>query len=239
MAIAMHQISPVAHVPLGLGVVRTLNVAALIDTFCPPHPAHVLSGGRGVEALLLAILDGQHALSKVGARVEERGMLPVWQPGLPSASLHDTRLGPILEALFAVHLNQVFGAMALNALEVYAISPPWRPQETTTITLDGADEEEPYRGDGPVPPRPAYGHSNDGPEDRKQGLLSRGMSRDGLPLRLGVRDGNTSDSTETTVAMEECLALGLDGVHGMVADRKASGQRPLGLCLAQRVGLLT
>src|SRR5262245_29086175 len=63
MAIAIQQISPVAHLPLVLGVVRKLNVAALIDTFCPPHPAHVLSCGRGVEALLLAILDGHHALS--------------------------------------------------------------------------------------------------------------------------------------------------------------------------------
>ena len=58
MAVAIHQISPVAHLPLVLGVVRKLNVAALIDTFCPPHPANVLSGGRGVEAWLLAILDG-------------------------------------------------------------------------------------------------------------------------------------------------------------------------------------
>ena len=105
MAIAFHQISPVAHLPLVLGVVRKLNVAALIDTFCPPHPAHVLSCGRGVEALLLAILDGHHALYKVGARLEERGMLPLLQPGLPSASVHDTRLGQILDALFAVNLT--------------------------------------------------------------------------------------------------------------------------------------
>lgn len=62
MAVVMPQISPVAHVPLVLGVVRKLNVATLIDTFCPPHPAHVLSCDRGVEALLLAILDGHHAL---------------------------------------------------------------------------------------------------------------------------------------------------------------------------------
>ena len=46
-------------------------MAALIDTLCPPHPAHVLSCGRGVEALVLAILDGHHALYKVGARLEE------------------------------------------------------------------------------------------------------------------------------------------------------------------------
>jgi hypothetical protein len=36
MAVAIQQISPVAHLPLVLGVVRKLNVAALIDTFCPP-----------------------------------------------------------------------------------------------------------------------------------------------------------------------------------------------------------
>src|SRR5215468_8800681 len=115
MAVAMPQISPVAHLPLVLGVVRKLNVATRIDTFCPPHPAHVWSWGRGVEAVLLAILDGHHALYQVGARLEERGMLPVLQPGLHRTSLHDYRLGQILDALFAAQLNRVFGAIALNA----------------------------------------------------------------------------------------------------------------------------
>src|SRR3989442_10461264 len=108
MAMAIHQISPVAHLPLVLRVVRKLNVAALIDTFCPPHPAHVLSCGRGVEALLLAILDAHHALYKVGARLEDRGMVSLLQPGLTRASLHAYRLEQILDALFAAHLNRVF-----------------------------------------------------------------------------------------------------------------------------------
>jgi hypothetical protein len=142
MAVALHQISPVAHLPLVLGVIRKLNVAALIDTCCPPHPAHVLSGGRGVEALLLAILDGHHALYKVGARLEERGMLPLLQPGLPATALNDDRLGPILDALFAANRNRVCGAVALKALEVYAIPTPWLHQDTTTITLYGADAED-------------------------------------------------------------------------------------------------
>jgi transposase len=202
MAVAIQQISPVAHLPLVLGVVRKLNVAALIDTFCPPHPAHVLSCGRGVEALVLAILDGHHALYKVGARLEERGMLPLLQPGLKRASLHDYRLGQILDALFAAQLNRVFGAIALNALEVYALATPWLHQDTTTITLYGTYEEEARLREGLVPPRPAYGHSKDGRDDLKQVLLSLGVSSDGLPLRLGVRDGNTSDSTETPRALE-------------------------------------
>jgi transposase len=239
MAIAIHQIRPVAHLPLVLGVIRKLNVAALVDTFCPPHPAHILSYGRGVEALLLAILDGHHALYKVGARLEERGMLPLLQEGLTRTSLHDYRLGQILDGLFAANLNRLFGAIALQALDVYAIPTLWLHQDTTALTLYGAYEEEPPQGQGPVPPRPAYGHSKDGHDDLKQVLLSLGVSSDGLPLRLGVRDGNTSDSTETPVAIEECLALGLNGVRGIVADSKAYCKRTLGLCLEKQVGLIT
>jgi transposase len=41
------------------------------------------------------------------------------------------------------------------------------------------------------------------------------------------------------VAIEECLALGLDGVMGIVADSKAYCKRTLGLCCEKRVGLIT
>jgi hypothetical protein len=54
------------------------------------------------------------------------------------------------------------------------------------------------------------------------------VSREGLPRRMGRRAGHTSDSTEPPVAMEDCWALGLDGGRGMVADRKAYGNRTLG-----------
>jgi transposase len=247
MAITVQRVQPVAHLPLVLGVLRRLNVATLIDDLIPPHPAQVLSCGHGVEALLLAILDGHHTLYKVGTRLEERGMLPLLQEGLQRLSLNDYRLGQILEALFAANLNQVFGAVALKALEVYAISTPWLHQDTTTIALYGAYEEEappdaqpPQDEEGPVPPRPTYGHSKDGRDDLKQVLLSLGVSGDGgLPLRLGIRDGNTSDSIETPLAIEECLTLGLAGVQGIVADSKGYSQRTIGLCLEKGVGLVT
>jgi hypothetical protein len=134
MVIAIQQSSPVAHLPLVLGVIRKLNVAALSATCCLAHPAHGRSCGRGVAALLLAILDGQHALYKVGPRLEERGMWPRLPPGLSATARNDDRLGPILEALCAAHLNRVFSAGALNALAVYTIPTPWLHQDTTTIT---------------------------------------------------------------------------------------------------------
>jgi hypothetical protein len=62
-------------------------------------------------------------------------MIPLLQPGLTRASLHDYRLGQILDALFAANLNRVFGAIARNALAVSAIPTPWLRQDMTTITL--------------------------------------------------------------------------------------------------------
>jgi transposase len=237
MAITVQQIHPVAHLPLVLGVLRRLEVATLIDGLIPPHPAHGLSCGRGVEALVLAILDGHHALYKVGKRLEERGMVTLLQPGLTRAALNDYRLGHILDALFAANLNRVFSAVALKALEVYVIPTPWLHQDTTTILLYGAYADEPQ---SPEAPHPAYGHSKDGRDDLKQVLLSLGVSGDGgLPLRVGLRDGNRSDSVETPLAIAECLALGLDGVRGIVADSKAYSRRTLGLCLEQGLGLVT
>ena len=138
MALTVQQIRPMAHLPFILGVLRRLEVATLIASLIAPHPRHVLSTGRGVEALVLAILDGDHALYKVGQRLEERGMLDLLQPELTRASLHDYRLGHILDALFAANLNKVFSAIARKALAVYAIPTPWLHQDTTTIALYGA-----------------------------------------------------------------------------------------------------
>ena len=138
MAIAVQQIYPVAHLPFILGVLRRLEVATLIDRLIPPHPAHGLSCGRGVEALVLAILDGHHALYKVGKRLEERGMVPLLQPGLPRTALNDYRLGHILDALFGAKFKQVFRVVARKALASYALPTPWLHHETTTMALSGA-----------------------------------------------------------------------------------------------------
>jgi hypothetical protein len=41
--------------------------------------------------LVIAILDGDHALYKVGRRLEERGIVELLQPGLTRASFNDYR----------------------------------------------------------------------------------------------------------------------------------------------------
>src|SRR5262245_21243148 len=98
---------------VGAGGGRTRKVAPLLAPVCPPHPAPVLAGGRGVEARLLAMLDGPPALSKGAARAGGRGLVSLLQPGLTRASLHAERLGPRRAALCAAHRTRVCGASAM------------------------------------------------------------------------------------------------------------------------------
>ena len=94
-------------------MLRKLQVASIIDDLMPPHLGNVISCGTGVEALVLAILDGDHALYKVGANWDARGMLALLQEHLERESLNDYRLGHLLDALFEANLNRVFGALSL------------------------------------------------------------------------------------------------------------------------------
>lgn len=87
------------------------------------------------------------------------------------------------------------------------------------MALYRAYEDDPQP---PEAPRPASGHSTDGRDDLKQVLLSLGVSGDGgIPIRVGLRDGNRSDRVETPVALEEGLALGVEGGRGIGAASKA------------------
>ena len=151
MAITVPQMHPGAHLPLILGVLRRLEVATLLDGLSPPHPAQGLSCGRVGAALGLALLDGPHVLYKVGKRLAERGRLTLLLPGLTRAALHAYRLGHSLDARFAAHLTTVLSAVALKALEVSAIPTPWLPQDTTTMALYGAYEDEPQTLGAPRP----------------------------------------------------------------------------------------
>jgi transposase len=237
MAATVDRVAPVAHLPLVLGVLRKLEIATLIDSMIPPHPDQIVSAGRAVEALVLSILDGHHALYKVGRRLDERGMLPLLQPGLGPQSLHDSRLGPTLDALYDANLHTIFSAIALRTLDLYQVDTPWLHQDTTTISFYGAYDEDEGDHKGP---RPTYGYSKDGRGDLKQVLLSLGVSGDGgIPLRMGLHDGNRSDTLDVPQAIKQSAALGLDGLRGIVADSKAYTPRTLGLCRETGMGLVT
>jgi hypothetical protein len=78
-----------------------------------------------------------------------------------------------------------------------------------------------------------------GGEDLTPGLLSLGVSSDGFSIRLGMLYSTIINRSETPVTIEECLALDLEGVRGLVADSKIYCKRTLALCRERCVGLIT
>ena len=116
MAVSVQPSPPIVPFPVVLGVLRRLEVATVMAHLIPPHPAHGLSWGRGVEALGLALRDGPQALDKRGRRRAARGMGALWQPGLTRVSRTADRWGPLLGALLAAQLNPGLRAVALPAL---------------------------------------------------------------------------------------------------------------------------
>ena len=71
-------------------------------------------------------------------------------------------------------------------------------------------------------------------------LLSWGVRGDGgIPLRRGRRDGKRRDRGATPVAIEACLAVGVDGVRGLVAESTAESRRTLGWGLEHGLGRVT
>ena len=234
MAIAVQPMHPVAYLPLVLGVLRRLEVATVIDRLIPPHPAHGLSCGCGGDAMVLVMLDGHHALDNVGRRPEEHGRSALLQPGFTRAVRNDDRVGHILDALCAANLNGMLSAVALQALEGSAILTPWLHQDTTTMALFGTYKDVLQ---APGVPWPAHRHSTDGRDDRAQVLRSLSVSGDGgIPLRVGLRDGNRSESVASPLAIVQCLAMGFEGVRGIVMESKAYSRRTLGVCPEHGIG---
>jgi len=115
----------------------------------------------------------------VGKRLAERGRVALLQPGRTRPSRHDYRLGHLLEALFAAHLNRVYSAVALRALEGETILTPWVHPDTTPLARSGASAEDPQTLGAP---RPAYGQSTNGRDDLTQVLRRLGVrGAGGLP----------------------------------------------------------
>ena len=187
-------------------ILRKLEVAAVLAQSLPPHPATVVSCGRGVEAFVLAILDGSHALYKVGPRLEERGLLPLLWAGLQRESLHDYRLGQMLDALCAANLKQVCNASRSRRMPSRRCGPSRYDDDDPMGAyedLPAPQRQEAAKEAAPVAPCPTHGYNKDGHLELKQVSLHLGVSGDsGLPRRLGRRAGHTSDSTETSVTIE-------------------------------------
>jgi uncharacterized protein DUF4277 len=95
------------HLPLVGAMRRELTVKATLDTLIAPHERKAVSVGECIDALVLTILTGEHAFSRVAETLAGYDVEVIFQRPLAASHFHDNRLGRALDALWSAGLDRL------------------------------------------------------------------------------------------------------------------------------------
>lgn len=189
--VEIEEVKQLDHLPLASAVFRFLDLPTIFDERLPQDPRNHVTPGECVQALVLTILTGEHALSQVSEVLSHYDLEVIFQRPIDAAHFHDNRLGHVLDALWDAGLDQLYGAVIGQAIRKYLIDLSRLHTDTTSLKVYGDyDRDE----EGPLI---TYGFSKDHRPDLKQLLFGLTVSDDGgVPVWGHVTDGNRSDSKE-------------------------------------------
>jgi hypothetical protein len=126
------------HLPLVGAMLRELAVKELLDAFIPPHERNEVTVGECVEALVLTMLTGEHALSRVPETLAGYDLEGIFQRPMDAAPFHANRLGRALEALWTAGLDRLYGTVIRQAIHRYALDLARLHTAATSLKLYGA-----------------------------------------------------------------------------------------------------
>jgi transposase len=223
------------HLPLVSACMRYLEIARTIDEIIPPHPLNHVTIGECVEAMVLSILTGEHALYNVSDVLSQYDASIIFQKKVDPKWFHDNRLGNALDALNNVGLNSMYSAIISKAIIKYSVELSKLHFDTTSISLYGkyeTDEENPLV---------TYGHSKLHRPDLKQVLFGLTVTHDGnIPITGRITAGNTSDSTENRFNITSLINIIPDLSKTMlVADSKFFAGQTLELAYQNHLPFVT
>ncbi|CAG1002347.1 hypothetical protein METP2_03378 [Methanosarcinales archaeon] len=179
------------HLPLVAACMRYLEIAKTIDELVPPHPLNHVSTGECVEALVLSILTGEHALYNVSEVLSQYDTSVIFQKEVDPNWFHDNRFGNSLEDLKTAGLDSLYSAIISKAIIKHSLGLSRLHFDTTSLSLYGeykTDDENPLV---------ALGFSKQHRPDLKQVLFGMTVTQDGnVPITGRITSGNTSDSKE-------------------------------------------
>ncbi len=179
------------HLPLVAACMRHLEIAKTIDEIVPPHPLNHVTTGECVEAMVLSILTGEHALYNVSDVLSKYDTSIIFQKEVNPNWFHDNRLGNGLDDLKAAGLDNLYSAIISKAIIKHSLGLSHLHFDTTSLSFYGeyqTDEEDPLV---------TFGHSKQHRPDLKQVLFGMTVTQDGnVPITGRITSGNTSDSTE-------------------------------------------
>jgi transposase len=222
------------HLPLVGAMLRELAVKETLDALIPPHERNQVTVGECVEALVLTILTGEHALSRVAEVLAGYDLEVIFRRPMDAAHFHDNRLGRALDALWGIGLDRLYGAVISQAIQRYALDLARLHTDATSLKLYGA-----YARDDEGP-RVTYGYSRDHRPDLKQLLFGLTVTADGVPVWGHITDGNESDSTEHRFHITQLRQHLPDlGEPLLVADSKFFAGQTMALAAAHRFRFVT
>jgi transposase len=180
------------HLPLVGAMRRELAVKDTLDALIPPHERHAVTVGECIEARVLTIRTGEHALSRVADTLAGDDLAVIFQHPLEASHFHDNRLGRALDALWTAGLDRIYGAVISQAIRPDTRELTRLHTDTTSLKGYGAYERDADE-EGPFVP---VGYSRDHRADLKQRLFGLTVTADGVPVWGHVSDGNRRDSPE-------------------------------------------
>ena len=200
---------------------RKLDLFGVVDRSLPRSPRSVLSVGEVVAALICSRLCSPSPLYDVagwasGAAVHE--LL-----GIPAALLNDDRLGRALET-FAVHSEQVRGALAARAIETFGLDVGRLHVDLTTLRVAGAYEDSALIAKG-------WGSDR---HVRRQVRALQAATPDGVSVYWRPDPGNTSELALIGRSLERLAKV--SGPAGVLVCDSACGH-PKTLGQIQDAGL--
>jgi transposase len=200
-----------------------------------PHERNAVTVGECVEALVLTILTGAHALSRVAETLAGYDVEVIFQRPVDAAHFHDNRWRRALDALWATGLDRLYGAVISQAIHRYAPELVRLHTDATSLKVYGAYERDDEEG-----PRVTFGYSCDHRPDLKQLLFGLTVTAEGIPVWGHVTDGNHSDSTEHRFHIMQLRQYLPDlGEPLLVADSKFFAGETLALAAEHRFRFVT
>jgi len=238
------KVKRVAHMAIVADVMEKLRIADIIDDHVPPHPDREVAVGTCIEAMILAILAGGHALYRVSEILApwDLGLL-LGQSDLEVAMLNDNRLGRALDSVFAAGTSSITTGVVLEAVRAYELETKLLHFDTSSFKVHGAyassvagDPEDPDAA-----PHVTRGYSRDHRPDLKQVMFGLTVTNDGyIPILGRVTDGNRNDTLENRFNLTRIAEVLPDPqAITMVADCKLFAGENLQLAKDRGLSLVT
>lgn len=181
------KISRVDHLPIVTAFCKKLNLIETVNQLVPKQSG--IEPGVVVQAMILDTLSGRNPLYRLEEFFEQQDTELLLGKKMPASQFNDSTVARVMDACFEVGTMSIFSAIALRAMDIFALDPKYAHFDTTSKNVHGE-----YLGDQEGI-QITFGHSKDKRPDLKQLIMHCLCVEGNIPILGDCEDGNASDKT--------------------------------------------